>query len=122
MDTYVPGDSSPGILGGHGLSGELDGIQAFKKEQKDKELKDKAANLSALPVTQDLEETSSSVLHVDMKQEPLDEIQLFKRMMLKDQQNPNPNTFPNQHETHSSSKDDGMMTSTKLRHDVSNEG
>lgn len=122
MDTYVPSDSSPGILGGHGLSGELDGIQAFKKEQKDKELKDKAANLSAPPVAQDLEETSLSVLHADMKQEPLDEIQLFKRMMLKDQQNLNPNAFPNQHEIHSSNKDDGMMTSTKLRHDISNEG
>jgi hypothetical protein len=120
MDTYVPGDSSPGILGGHGLSGELDGIQAFKKEQKDKELKDKAANLFAPSVAQDLEETSSSVLHAGVKQEPLDEIQLFKRMMLKDQQNPNPNAFPNQHEIQSSSKDDGMTT--KLRHDISNEG
>ena len=122
MDTYVPSDSSPAILGGHRLSGELDGIQAYKKEQKDKELKDKAANLSAPLVAQGLEETSLSILHADMKQEPLDEIQLFKRMMLKDQRNPNPNLFPNQHEIHPSSKDDGVVTSSKPRHDILIEG
>jgi hypothetical protein len=109
MDAYVPSDSFPGILGGHGLGGELDGIQAFKKEQKDKELKDKAANLSATSIglgPSGVEGTSSPVHSADMKQEPLDEIQLFKRMMLKDQQKSNLDAFPSQLGTHSSSKDD----------------
>jgi len=125
MDTYVPSDSFPGILGGHRLSGELDGIQAFKKEQKDKELKDKAANLSVPFIGLEpsaLDGTPSPVVPADIKQEPLDEIQLFKRMMLKDQQKSNPDAFPTQLGTHSSSKDDDITTSTKAPHNLLVEG
>jgi zinc finger CCCH domain-containing protein 13 len=87
MDTYVPSASTTGIFGGKDANGELDGIQAWKKGMKDKERKDK-----------DLIGTSSTVSTKDSPNEgdvkldsQLDEIQLFKLMMKRDQdkrQNP----------------------------------
>lgn len=46
METYVP-DTSGGILGGK--TGEMDSIQAWKKDMKEKEEKDKAAATKDLP-------------------------------------------------------------------------
>ncbi|KIY45414.1 hypothetical protein FISHEDRAFT_61140 [Fistulina hepatica ATCC 64428] len=43
MDTYVPTTPTAGILGGQAADGELDGIQAWKKDMKDKEFKEKNA-------------------------------------------------------------------------------
>ncbi|KAF5382923.1 hypothetical protein D9757_006379 [Collybiopsis confluens] len=75
MDTYIPLSSSSGILGGQGSEGELDGIQAWKKNMKEKEQKvNKVA--SATPIA----EATTPLKPVDAE-EPLDEIQRFKKLM-----------------------------------------
>lgn len=76
METYVP-TTTTGILGGKSSTGELDGIQAWKKGLKEKELalqeKDTASDVN--PQTgQDTTEKS------------LDEIQLFKLMMKREEE------------------------------------
>jgi hypothetical protein len=87
MDTYIPGDSGAGILGGEG---ELDGIQAFKKGMRAKEQKDAPSS------PDDAREAIADRLSGSLKSEvapstglssdkPLDEIQLFKLMMKKEQ-------------------------------------
>jgi hypothetical protein len=87
MDAYIPADFAAGILGGKGGDDELDGIQAFKKDMKAKEQKDTP------PSPQESREVdadrprkdgvaSSGALSSD---KPLDEIQLFRLMMKKEQ-------------------------------------
>ncbi|KAF9569730.1 hypothetical protein CPC08DRAFT_812711 [Agrocybe pediades] len=73
MDTYVP-ETTTGILGGQNLTGELDGIQAWKKElkEKEKEAKEKDAPKDSESVT-----LQPSV----PDKPPMDEIQMFKMMM-----------------------------------------
>ncbi|KAF9044877.1 hypothetical protein BDZ89DRAFT_1127897 [Hymenopellis radicata] len=71
MDTYVPSPTSSGILGGKGADGELDGIQAWKKGMKEKER-------AAAEATEVAPKATS--------EKPLDEIQLFKMMMKREQQ------------------------------------
>ena len=39
METYIPTDFSPGILGGQLHGGELDGVQALNRGLKDKEIR-----------------------------------------------------------------------------------
>ncbi|KAK7058811.1 hypothetical protein VNI00_001435 [Paramarasmius palmivorus] len=74
MDTYIPPSTSGGILGGKSGDGELDGIQAWKKNMKEKEQKAKAPKST--------ETSSSSPLEIaEPPGEPLDEIQQFKKMM-----------------------------------------
>lgn len=93
MDTYVPTDSSPGILGGQSLSGELDGIQAWKKGLKEKESKEKEA--SAPPHSKGsgvVVEQSVSAATSPSADKPLDEIQLFKLLMKKEQETKRPET------------------------------
>ena len=83
MDTYIPTDSSPGILGGQIPGGELDGIQAWKKELKEKEVRDHG---SSSPHGQDtLGQPSSSTLP-EPTEKAMDEIQLFKLMMKREEE------------------------------------
>ena len=83
MDTYIPTDASPGILGGQIPGGELDGIQAWKKELKDKEVRDHG---SSSPHGQDtLGQPSSSTLP-EPTEKAMDEIQLFKLMMKREEE------------------------------------
>ena len=73
METYVP-DAAGGILGGRTADGELDSIQAWKKDMKEKEEKDKAAAAKDLP--------SGSKQDTAGHAEPqMDEIQMFKMMI-----------------------------------------
>jgi len=74
MDTYIPSDSSPGILGGKVANGELDGIQAWKKGMKAKEQGDKS--------TSKTKDGSKEVLGLEQQ---LDEIQLFRLMMKREE-------------------------------------
>ena len=87
MDPYVPTDSSPGILGGQSSSGQLDGIQAWKKGLKERESKDKEASvpvpLKSSGGVADQADTSAIAANAD---KPLDEIQLFKLLMKKEQE------------------------------------
>lgn len=93
MDTYIPTSTGAGILGGKGGEGELDGIQAFKKGMKAKEQKDLSSDEALEPSNIDGSNgsstagiISSSALSSD---KPLDEIQLFKLMMKKEQEQKN---------------------------------
>ncbi|KAJ7102226.1 hypothetical protein B0H15DRAFT_319867 [Mycena belliarum] len=75
MDTYIP--DSTGILGGKGGDGELDGIQAWKKglkEQKDK---------TAASPKKDEERPAASDSTLE---KPLDEIQLFRLLMKREEE------------------------------------
>ena len=90
MDTYIPGDSGAEILGGKGGEGELDGIQVFKKGMRAKEQKDappspddtRPATSDRPSVSPNTEITPPAAL---VSGKPLDEIQLFKLMMKKEQ-------------------------------------
>ncbi|KAF9270385.1 hypothetical protein L218DRAFT_993006 [Marasmius fiardii PR-910] len=75
MDTYIPSSSGGGILGGKGSDGELDGIQAWKKNMKEKE---QQAQKASKPADQD---TSGTVEQSENQEEHMDEIQRFKKMM-----------------------------------------
>ncbi|KAF9068054.1 hypothetical protein BDP27DRAFT_1403472 [Rhodocollybia butyracea] len=77
MDTYVPSSSSGGILGGKGDDGELDGIQAWKKNMKEKEQK---ANKTATPMASAGDAVNAHSKPVEAG-EPLNEIQQFKKLM-----------------------------------------
>ncbi|ESK98364.1 hypothetical protein Moror_114 [Moniliophthora roreri MCA 2997] len=76
MDTYIPPSSGGGILGGKSTDGELDGIQAWKKNMKEKEQKAKAPKPTEAP---------SGLAVPESSEEPMDEIQQFKKMMQKAQ-------------------------------------
>ena len=71
MDTYVPPASATGILSGKAADGELDGIQAWKKNMKEKEQRN--AN----------EASDAAAKAKANGEKPLDEIQLFKMLMKK---------------------------------------
>jgi len=75
MDTYVPTSTSSGILGGKTDDGELDGIQAWKKNMKEKEQKEKDKELAATVPHKGRTAANDGV----------DEIQMFKMMMQKEQ-------------------------------------
>lgn len=77
METYVP-TSSSGILGGKSNTGELDGIQAWKKGIKEKELALQEKNIET-------GETDSSAAQ-DSGERGLDEIQLFKLLMKREEE------------------------------------
>ena len=83
MDTYIPNSSSTGILGGKSGEGELDGIQAWKKEQKEKELRDQT---STLVNTTESSERQEIVEKSNANAKQLDEIQLFKLMMKREEE------------------------------------
>ncbi|KAH6917222.1 hypothetical protein BKA70DRAFT_1251668 [Coprinopsis sp. MPI-PUGE-AT-0042] len=80
MDSSVPSEPLPGILGGKASNGELDGIQAWKKGMKDKEKQEKekaVADTSPPEQAAESQHTSSAP--------QMDEIQLFRLMMQKEQ-------------------------------------
>jgi zinc finger CCCH domain-containing protein 13 len=90
METYTPVDSAPGILGGKGGEDELDGIQAFKKDMKAKEQKDMPSSMEKSRAA-DADRPSGSSKAENTSTAPLDEIQLFRLMMKKEQQQKVPN-------------------------------
>ncbi|KAJ7919132.1 hypothetical protein B0H13DRAFT_1868857 [Mycena leptocephala] len=77
MDTYIP--DSPGILGGKGGEGELDGIQAWKKGLK--EQKEKTAAVAAPKKEEERPAASESI-----PEKPLDEIQIFRMLMKREEE------------------------------------
>ena len=85
MDTYIPTDPSPGILGGQIPGGELDGIQAWKKGLKAKEVKDHE-DRSPNAQGQSLGQPSSSSALSEPTEKAMDEIQLFKLMMKREEE------------------------------------
>ncbi|KAF5377658.1 hypothetical protein D9615_005256 [Tricholomella constricta] len=85
MDTYIPPPSNGGILGGKTGDGELDGIQAWKKERKEKEMKEQGG----LPLTKGTgagAQESTSIEKPDANGKPLDEIQLFRLLMKREEE------------------------------------
>lgn len=78
MDSSVPSEPLPGILGGKASNGELDGIQAWKKGMKDKEKQENA--VVDTPPPEKVAETQPTGNAPQM-----DEIQLFRLMMQKEQ-------------------------------------
>lgn len=91
MDSDVPNTFSGGILGGKGPDeGGMDSIQAWKKSMKEKE--DRAHGVDAPKDPAFLEanhgptgNSASAMLSESSAKEPLDEIQMFKMMMKKEQ-------------------------------------
>ncbi|KAG5221529.1 Zinc finger CCCH domain-containing protein [Salix suchowensis] len=88
MDTYIPSPSSGGIMGGN--ADEIDGIQAWKKDMKEKQEKEKSALQVAaddapapsLPPAPSANGTSSA-------SNGLDEIQMFRMLMKKEDEKKN---------------------------------
>ncbi|KZV87095.1 hypothetical protein EXIGLDRAFT_211104 [Exidia glandulosa HHB12029] len=97
METYVP-DSEPGatILGGATADGALDGLQAWKKEMKEKAEKDKAATDAPPPAPVAAAAPSKTPAGgSSLNDDGLDEIAKFKLMMKRAQQTPPaPDTLP----------------------------
>jgi hypothetical protein len=91
MDTYIPSDSGAGILGGKAENGELDGIQAWKLGMKEKERKERESE--ALRSSSDVERTGSAkateIPATPPTEPPLDEIQLFKLMIKREEEKNN---------------------------------
>jgi hypothetical protein len=77
MDTYVPSETGSGILGGKGDAGELDGIQAWKRGMKEKEEQEKASS--------GFIEQENVLAAPEAAEKQLDEIQLFKLMMKREE-------------------------------------
>ncbi|KAF9452608.1 hypothetical protein P691DRAFT_660489 [Macrolepiota fuliginosa MF-IS2] len=77
METYVP-TSTSGILGGKSSTGELDGIQAWKKGLKEKELALQEKNTEPIEL--------DSPPGQDMGEKGLDEIQIFKLLMKQEEE------------------------------------
>ncbi|KAH9486768.1 hypothetical protein JR316_0000833 [Psilocybe cubensis] len=84
MDTYVPNEATQGILGGHSSTGELDGIQAWKKGLKEKESKEKEASLP--PSKSTTVDKASQPATLPGRSEAMDEIQLFKLLMKQEEE------------------------------------
>ncbi|KAG7450345.1 uncharacterized protein BT62DRAFT_506784 [Guyanagaster necrorhizus] len=79
MDTYIPASSSTGILGGKSADGELDGIQAWKKGMKEKEQRESKAEKPSEDLKDATDQTSPP-------EKQLDEIQIFKMLMKREQE------------------------------------
>jgi hypothetical protein len=87
MDAYIPNGPSLGILGGRGPDGELDGIQAWKKGMKEKEQREREKEQGPSPtIGQGELNTDSTVDKVDALEKQLDEIQLFKLLMKREEE------------------------------------
>ncbi|KAF8225027.1 hypothetical protein L208DRAFT_1409088 [Tricholoma matsutake] len=74
MDTYIPNPSSGHILGSKGVDGELDGIQAWKKGLKEKDMK------------ATIKETNGVESRPLIPNDQLDEIQLFRLLMKREEE------------------------------------
>ncbi|EKM60978.1 uncharacterized protein PHACADRAFT_24203 [Phanerochaete carnosa HHB-10118-sp] len=88
METYIPTTPGGGILGGQSTDGELDGIQAWKRGLKEKERKEKEAELAdestsnpAAPVS---DAPPTEIATGATAEGSLDEIQIFKMLMKKE--------------------------------------
>lgn len=77
MDTYIPSTGSNGL---GRAPGELDGIQAFKREIKEREQKEQDA------AAQDGDDSGDLERKAHTSENHLDEIQLFKLMMKREEQ------------------------------------
>ena len=94
MDAYVPSSTSGGILGGKGADGEVDSIQAWKRDMKEREMKAKGitAEAESTPVSASKVSVASEEAAVSAKsttqqpEQPLNEIQLFKLMIKQEEQ------------------------------------
>lgn len=90
MDTYIPNESGAGILGGKAENGELDGIQAWKLDMKEKERKERERESELLRSSGDAEHTGIAKVTeaqiVSPAEPPLDEIQLFKLMIKREEE------------------------------------
>ncbi|KAJ3776927.1 hypothetical protein FB446DRAFT_233186 [Lentinula raphanica] len=80
MDAEIPSSSAGGILGSKENEGKLDDIQAWKKNMKEQ----KAKAASAAPGADSVKESSAPA----NTEEPMDEIQRFKKMMEAAQKQP----------------------------------
>jgi zinc finger CCCH domain-containing protein 13 len=112
MDTYIP-NTSTGILGGTGGDGELDGIQAWKKDMKAKEQKDKGSTSHASDNTandqSEVLETRKILSSPSLPQDKqLDEIQLFKLMMKREEEKKKAET------SHQTVVDDSVSSTSSL--------
>lgn len=74
MDAYIPNPSSGHILGSKGVDGELDGIQAWKKGLKEKDMK------------ATIKETNGVESRPLIPNDQLDEIQLFRLLMKREEE------------------------------------
>lgn len=84
METYVPPTTSgTGILGGMGADGELDSIQAWKKDMKEREMKAKGLvpEASATSTHDGASDSKQPQVTPAAPESQLDEIQLFRLMM-----------------------------------------
>ena len=88
MDTYIPNESGVGIFGGQAENGELDGIQAWKLGMKEKERKERESEVSRS--SGDAEHAGGPQIidsqAVPPKEPQLDEIQLFKLMIKREEE------------------------------------
>ncbi|KAI6136760.1 hypothetical protein F5141DRAFT_48147 [Pisolithus sp. B1] len=82
MDTYIPSSSGSGFTMQRS-DGELDGIQAFKKELREKEQKNQISSSGGDPPLHTLPKAELSVSKTESQ---LDEIQLFKLMMRREEE------------------------------------
>jgi zinc finger CCCH domain-containing protein 13 len=88
MDAYIPSESGAGILGGKAENGEMDSIQAWKLGMKEKERKERESE--ALRISGDPERTegarAAEPQAAPPTEPPLDEIQLFKLMIKREEE------------------------------------
>jgi hypothetical protein len=88
MDTYIPNESGVGIFGGQAENGELDGIQAWKLGMKEKERKERESEVSRS--SGDAEHAGGAQIMDSQAVPPtepqLDEIQLFKLMIKREEE------------------------------------
>ena len=87
MDAYVPpASSSGGILGGKNADGEIDSIQAWKKDMKEREMKAKGLASDQNTAPEQADQKSGNQTDSTSQEAPLDEIQMFKLMMKQEEQ------------------------------------
>lgn len=83
LDPYIPNEAASGILGGQALNGDLDGIQVWKKGLKEKDTREKENLTTTVGLPKTLPESTSSTS--DFSDKPLDEIQIFRQLMKKEE-------------------------------------
>jgi len=84
MDTYIPSESTSGILGGQDPDGKLDGIQVWKKDLKEKDIRDKEISTTTVGPSKTITEPISSTSN--FADNHLDEIQIFRLLMKKEEE------------------------------------
>lgn len=111
MDSSVPSEPLPGILGGKASNGELDGIQAWKKDMKDKEKQEKEKERATSEAPQQDPVVEAPQITTAP---PMDEIQMFRLMMQKEQGKVGADTTPDVQQQLKLSE--GPQLSTKMDH------